>query len=48
MFDTTDNEYKLETQISGLKYMPNYISKEGELELLGIIDKQPWLLDLKR
>jgi hypothetical protein len=34
--------------ISGLTYIPNYITPIQETELLNIIDKQPWLTDLKR
>jgi alkylated DNA repair dioxygenase AlkB len=34
--------------IKGLKYIENYISSEEENHLLAILDKQPWILDLKR
>lgn len=48
MFKYNDNKLKAEQQIPGLKYLTDYITKEEELELIAIIDKQPWLLDLKR
>jgi alkylated DNA repair dioxygenase AlkB len=48
MFEPAEVKSKLEEQIQGLKYIPNYISKKDEQELLDIIDKQPWLTDLKR
>ncbi|MCC2646349.1 MAG: Alkylated repair protein [Rickettsiaceae bacterium] len=48
MFEPADGTPKTEVQILGLKYLPNYISKEEELELLEIIDSKNWLLDLKR
>ena len=48
MLEASDKEYKLEAQIPGLNYIPNYISKEEEHVLLDLIDKQPWLSDLKR
>ena len=35
-------------RISGLTYIPDYITLEQEAELLTIIDRQPWLTDLKR
>jgi alkylated DNA repair dioxygenase AlkB len=35
-------------QISGLTYLPNYISNQEESELIALIDAQPWLTDLKR
>lgn len=35
-------------QISGLSYIPDYITASEETQLLEIIDAQPWLTDLKR
>ena len=35
-------------QIKGLAYIPEYISKEEESQLIGTIDSKPWLADLKR
>lgn len=37
-----------QASISGLTYMPDFISAADEVALLQIIDKQPWLNDLKR
>lgn len=34
--------------VSGLSYYPDFISREEEIELLEIINQQPWLTDLKR
>lgn len=34
--------------ISGLRYIPKYINSQEEIELLNIIDSQPWITDLKR
>lgn len=34
--------------INGLKYIPSFIDKENETELLYLIDLKPWLTDLKR
>jgi alkylated DNA repair dioxygenase AlkB len=34
--------------INGLKYIQNYISSEEETDLLVLLDKQTWILDLKR
>lgn len=34
--------------ISGLRYIPHFISSEAEAELIRIIDQQPWLTDLRR
>lgn len=34
--------------IPGLHYCSNYIDEAEQQELLGIIDQQPWLADLKR
>jgi alkylated DNA repair dioxygenase AlkB len=36
------------TQISGLRYLPNYITRQEHDQLLAIIDQQPWLDTLKR
>lgn len=35
-------------KISGLAYIHDFITPEQESELISIIDKQPWLNDLKR
>jgi alkylated DNA repair dioxygenase AlkB len=35
-------------KIEGLTYIPNYITPAQEAELIGIIDGQLWLTDLKR
>jgi alkylated DNA repair dioxygenase AlkB len=35
-------------KISGLTYIPEFITAEQEVELTHIIDQQPWLADLKR
>lgn len=37
-----------ETEIDGLEYIPNFISEDEEAGLVGIIDTQEWLTDLKR
>lgn len=37
-----------EMQIKGLQYIPDYISKAQEEELIKIIDNQVWLNELKR
>jgi alkylated DNA repair dioxygenase AlkB len=37
-----------EISIPGLHYCSNYIDEAEQQELLGIIDQQPWLTDLKR
>ncbi len=34
--------------IPGLSYFPNFIDAKTEAELMGVIDQQPWLTDLKR
>jgi len=34
--------------INGLKYISNFISQDNELQLINIINKQLWSLDLKR
>jgi alkylated DNA repair dioxygenase AlkB len=34
--------------IAGLSYIPNYIDESTEAALLEIIDRQPWMNDLKR
>lgn len=34
--------------IYGLDYIENYITPQEEVQLLAVIDKEPWLLDLKR
>jgi alkylated DNA repair dioxygenase AlkB len=36
------------SNIPGLSYIPNFIDKKIEKELIGNIDAQPWLQDLKR
>ena len=36
------------TTISGLRYLPDYVSVDEETALLATIDQQPWLTDLKR
>ncbi|NET71458.1 MAG: alpha-ketoglutarate-dependent dioxygenase AlkB [Sphaerospermopsis sp. SIO1G2] len=43
--DHSENAFQ---NISGLAYISNYITPEQEVKLLTIIDKQPWLTDLKR
>lgn len=35
-------------KISGLTYIPDFITKKQEAELINIINQQPWLADLKR
>lgn len=35
-------------QISGLQYLPDFISVDEEQALIETIDRQPWLSDLKR
>ena len=35
-------------KISSLTYIPDFITAGQEAELIGIIDQQPWLTDLKR
>ena len=37
-----------EQNISGLRYVQNYITVEEESALIDIIDKQEWRTDLKR
>lgn len=37
-----------ERHIGGLTYVPDFITAEQESELLQLIDKQPWLSNLKR
>jgi alkylated DNA repair dioxygenase AlkB len=44
LFSTT----KQPSIITGLSYLPQYISKQEELELIKTIDKQSWLTSLKR
>jgi alkylated DNA repair dioxygenase AlkB len=34
--------------VKGLKYVPNYVSKEEQEKLIAIIRQQPWLTDIKR
>ncbi len=34
--------------IQGLRYIPKYISPQEEAGLIGIIDNQPWITELKR
>lgn len=46
LFEETDN-IPIE-KISGLTYVPDYITLGQEADLITIIDKQPWLTDLKR
>jgi alkylated DNA repair dioxygenase AlkB len=36
------------TDISGLRYLQNFIDADTEAKLLATIDQQPWLHDLKR
>lgn len=48
MFEPANFEPFTEEHIPGLKYTPNYISNTQELELLNIIDAEPWITDLKR
>lgn len=36
------------TQIDGLQVVPDFITAEEETALVDIIDRQPWLTDLKR
>lgn len=40
--------FKEEVKISGLEYVPNYISDLEQMELLKLIDAQVWNLELKR
>ena len=42
MLEPEESKLVFEGQISGLKYIPNYINKGKELELIDIIDKQSW------
>jgi hypothetical protein len=44
-FEGTDTNVD---QISGLTYIPDFITPIQETKLLNIIDQQPWLTDLKR
>ena len=48
MFEPADGTLQSKEQITGLKYIVNYISKGEEQELVALIDKQPWLSELKR
>lgn len=34
--------------VPGLKYVPNFVTDEGEATLLAAVDSEPWLTDLKR
>ena len=34
--------------IIGLKYIPNYLDRSEQKQLIETIDRQPWLTDLKR
>jgi alkylated DNA repair dioxygenase AlkB len=34
--------------IPGLRYVPEYVEEAGERALLEVIDRQPWLTELKR
>lgn len=34
--------------ITGLQYIPAYLSAEGQASYLATVDSQPWLSDLKR
>lgn len=43
-----DQKTKPEINISGLTYIPDFISAEEQDFLLSQIDQQPWLTDLKR
>ena len=36
------------TTVPGLNYLPHYLSGEEQEQLLAIIDRKPWLTDLKR
>lgn len=45
LFDLPDQAIP---EISGLQYIPNFISADEERALIGAIDQQPWLNDLKR
>jgi alkylated DNA repair dioxygenase AlkB len=36
------------SNVYGLKYIPDFLDESREAELLGTIDAQPWLDDLKR
>lgn len=38
----------LGSAIAGLQYVPDYISVSRETSLVGVIDAQPWLSELKR
>jgi alkylated DNA repair dioxygenase AlkB len=51
LFQESLFEEKIENpieQISGLIYIPDFITNEQESELIRAIDKQPWICDLKR
>ena len=39
---------RTKTEISGLLYIPNFVSVEEQVMLLEVINKQVWLSDLKR
>ena len=41
-------EKEMAPDISGLRYIPDFISQNEEAALLAAIDAQPWLNDLKR
>lgn len=44
----TDQKQEPEIHISGLTYIPNFITATEHDLLLPQIDQQPWLTDLKR
>lgn len=43
-----DQKTEPEIDISGLSYIPDFISAQEQACLLSQIDQQPWLTDLKR
>ena len=43
-----DEKTEPEVNISGLSYIPNFVSAQEQDFLLSQVDRQPWLMDLKR
>ena len=39
---------RINYDIPGLQYLPNYLSPDEQAKLLSIVDQQPWITDLKR
>jgi len=48
LFSKLENEILPQQKVEGLQYFSNFISEDEEKNLIGIIDNQPWLNDLKR